>query len=84
MFSYFFTFRSLTAAQQARNILYTAGIGSELLRAPKSVASQGCGFVLLIAAQDAVPAADLLRAWRARFLRILRVYENGQTEEAEL
>lgn len=82
MFFYEFTFRSLTAAQQARNVLATGGIGAELLRAPQAIARQGCAFVLRVWAGNGARAADLLRAWQTRFLRVFRVYENGDVEEA--
>ena len=40
MFSYLFTFRSQTAAQSGRRILYEAGLWTQLRRAPQEVSSQ--------------------------------------------
>ena len=82
MFFYEFSFRSLTAAQQGRNVLSGGAISAELLRAPRAIAVQGCAFVLRVRAEDGLRAADLLRAWQSRFLRVFRVYENGYAEEA--
>ena len=42
MFSYLFTFRSQTAAQSGRRILYEAGLWTQLRRAPQEVSSLGC------------------------------------------
>ena len=41
MFSYLFTFRSQTAAQSGRRILYEAGLWTQLRRAPQEVSSLG-------------------------------------------
>lgn len=46
MFVYDFSFRSLTAAQDGRSVLQNAGVFSQLARAPKQIAEQGCGYVL--------------------------------------
>ena len=46
MFVYDFSFRSLTAAQDGRSVLQDTGIPSQLLRAPKAISEQGCGYVL--------------------------------------
>ena len=65
MFSYLFTFRSQTAAQSGRRILYEAGLWTQLRRAPQEVSSLGCTWGVYVEGADGVHAAQLLRAWRA-------------------
>ena len=62
MFSYLFTFRSLTAAQSGRNDLYRAGIETRIQRAPQEVSSLGCAWAVRVPAADGLRAAALLRA----------------------
>ena len=63
MFSYLFTFRSQTAAQSGRRILYEAGLWTQLRRAPQEVSSLGCTWGVYVEGADGVHAAQLLRAW---------------------
>lgn len=84
MFVYEFTFRSFTAAQGGRGVLQQAGIGCELLRAPRSLSDQGCGYVLRVQAQEGMAAAQALRAWHVSFVQLYRCFPNGVCQEAEL
>ena len=79
MFEYYFTFRALTPAQSARNVLLSNGIGACVDRAPRKLSSNGCGYVLRVAAQNGLRTASLLRS--AGFGHIYRVYHGGATEE---
>ena len=78
MFSYLFTFRSLTAAQSGRNDLYRAGIETRIQRAPQEVSSLGCAWAVR------VPAAELLRAALRPISGVYRLHPNGYLEEAAL
>ena len=61
MFDYYFTFRSLTAAQQAAAELQSHMIFPSLLRAPKSLSSMGCAYAARVMFPDGKFAAATLR-----------------------
>ena len=84
MFSYLFTFRSLTAAQSARNDLYRAGIETRIQRAPQEVSSLGCAWAVRVPAADGFRAAALLRAALRPVSGTYRLHPNGYLEEAAL
>ena len=48
MFSYLFTFRSQTAAQSGRRILYESGLRAQLRRAPPEISGLGCTWALYV------------------------------------
>lgn len=64
MVSYLILCRSLTHAQRTAHVLERAGISGHVMRAPKAIASEGCGFCVRISEQ-----------WLAEALRQLQ--ENG-------
>ena len=84
MFSYEFTFLSLTLAQSGRNALHSQGIGAKLLRAPAQLAAQGCAYAVQVQGRDGVRAAEVLRYYAGGFQRSFRVFPDGRTEEAAL
>ena len=83
MFLYAFSFRSLTGAQTGRDVLNVSGIAAELSRAPKSIAVQGCGFVLEVLEADGARAAQVLREHGVGYRRVFRLYDDGSVQEAE-
>ena len=84
MFSYLFTFRSQTAAQSGRRILYEAGLWTQLRRAPQEVSRLGCTWGGYGEGADGVHAAQLLRAWSSPVSGAYRVHPNGFLEKAQL
>ena len=62
MHEYYFTFRSITTAQRARELLRRQKLPGVLLRTPKAMALQGCGHSLRVPAGAAMP-------WRSRRTR---------------
>ena len=82
MFVYDFSFRSLTAAQDGRSVLQNAGVFSQLARAPKQIAEQGCGYVLEVDGPDGADALTLFLSSGVRFRRVFRQFDNGFVEEA--
>ncbi len=82
MFVYDFSFRSLTAAQDGRSVLQNAGVFSQLARAPKQIAEQGCGYVLEVRRSGRRRCADAVFAGGVRFRRVFRQFDNGFVEEA--
>ena len=83
MFLYAFSFRSLTGAQTGRDVLSFCGIASELSRAPKSIAVQGCGYVLEVSEADGARAAEALQSHGVGYRRVFRLYEDGAVQEAD-
>ena len=61
MNAYYFTFRSVTAAQRARRALTEAGVPAELRRTPGPLAKNGCGYCLRVAPRWIAAAANALR-----------------------
>ncbi len=84
MFSYLFTFRSQTAAQSGRRILYESGLRAQLRRAPPEISGLGCTWALYVDGADGVHAAQLLRAWNSPVSGVYRMHPNGYLEEAAL
>ena len=70
MNDYYFTFRSITTAQTGSAALHDAGLRHVLLRTPKSMARQGCGYSLRVTAARAALAAQCLRQAGASYQRI--------------
>lgn len=64
MVSYLILCRSLTYAQRTAHVLERSGISGHVMRAPKAIASDGCGFCVRISEQ-----------WLGEALKQLR--ENG-------
>ena len=84
MFSYFFTFRSQTAAQSGRRILYEAGMRTQLRRAPQSVSERGCTWAVYVDGADGVHAAQLLRAWSSPVSGAYLLHPDGYAELVQL
>lgn len=81
MFDYLFTFRALTPAQSARNVLSSAGIPALLERAPRTLSTQGCGYVLRVGANGAMQALSVFRSRNVGYARLYRAFYNGTVEE---
>ena len=80
MFDYYYTFRSITFAQRAQQILANARVPSAILRAPKSMSSKGCGYALKLRPGDAAKAAAVLRNAGAPYSGVYRVRPDGTAE----
>ncbi len=80
---YYVTFRSVTFAQRAERILSQAGYRCTLLRTPRWMEEQGCGYALRIWAKDIGDTAALLRGHRVPLRRIYLQQGDGQLEEIE-
>ena len=61
MNGFYFTFRSVTAAQRAQQLLQSAGISAGLLRTPAQLAVNGCGYCLRVGTRRAGAAMGLLQ-----------------------
>ncbi len=61
MKGYYFSFRSVTAAQKALRTLTDAGIPASMGRTPGALAKNGCGYCLRVAERWGPGAARALR-----------------------
>ncbi len=84
MFSYLFTFRSLTAAQSAGSILHRAAVACQVQRAPAQASAQGCGYAVRVPGTEGRRAASVLRMWQRPFGKSYRLSDGGRLEETAL
>ena len=84
MYFYFITFRSVTFAQRAEKLLNQQGYRVNLMRTPRWMEEQGCGYALKLWTNDIAAAVRLLRESRIQLRRVYVQLEDGQMEEANL
>ena len=78
---YYITFRSVTFAQQGERVLQKKGIRCTLLRTPKWMEQQGCGYCLRLWTEDIRPALQALRTAQVPLRKAYRQGRDGQLEE---
>lgn len=78
---YYITFRSVTFAQRGEKVLSGGNIRCTLMRTPKWMAEQGCGYCLRLWTKDVTPAVELLRRSNVALRKIYAQREDGQLEE---
>ena len=81
---YYITFRSVTFAQQAEKTMNRNGIRCTLLRTPRWMEAQGCGYALRFWTNDIAPALQLLRQEQIQLRRVYIQQGDGQLEELHL
>ncbi len=81
---FYITFRSVTPAQRGEQILNNAGIRVKLLRTPKWMEAQGCGYSLRLWAEQVHPAVKILRERGIPFRRVYVQLPEGNLEEIEI
>ena len=81
MFDCYITFRSITHAQRGSRVLENARIAHQLLRTPKAMAAQGCGYSLQLDFEMVQPAVEMLHKSAVPFQRVYCSGENGQYQE---
>ena len=84
MYFYFITFRSVTFAQRAEKLLNQRGYRVNLMRTPRWMEEQGCGYALKLWTNDIVAAVRLLRESKIQLRRVYVQLEDGQMEEVNL
>lgn len=77
---YYVTFRSVTFAQQGERVLQKKGIRCTLLRTPKWMEAQGCGYSLRLWTADIRPALAVLQQEQVPFRKIWIQRRDGQLE----
>lgn len=84
MYFYFITFRSVTFAQRAEKLMTKQGYRVSLMRTPRWMEEQGCGYALKLWTNDIAAAVRLLRESRIQLRRVYVQREEGQMEEINL
>ena len=84
MYVYFITFRSVTIAQRGEGLLKKKGILCKLLRTPRWMEEQGCGYSLRVRPADAAQCVQLLRGGNVPFRKVYLRRENDTVEELSL
>ncbi len=80
----YITFRSVTHAQRGEAVLGKAGIGCRVLRTPKWMEEQGCGYCVTLKRRDLETAVGLFRKNGVPFRKGYRKTEAGELEEVAL
>jgi len=78
---YYVTFRSVTIAQRGEKLLSSNRIRCALLRAPRWMEEQGCGYALKIWTGDLQGVLDLLQREGLALRRVYIQKKDGQLEE---
>lgn len=75
------TFRTVTPAQQAENLLRRNGFTCSLQRTPRRLEEQGCGYSLRIRCEDLYPGLDFLENHGVAYKKAYTLEKNGAVEE---
>ena len=78
------TFRSVTPAQRAEEVLRRAGVDCTLQRTQKWMEEKGCGYSLRMDRRDIMTAAAFLRQAGIHFRRAYTLRAGGAPEELRL
>ena len=78
------TFRSVTPAQRAEDVLRRAGVQCTIQRTPKWMEEKGCGYSLRLDRQDVMAAAMLLRQSGISYRKAYSLSDKGTPEELRL
>lgn len=81
---YFITFRSVTFAQRAEKLLNHRGIRVGLMRTPRWMEEQGCGYALKLWTNDIIDVVTGLRESRIQLRRVYSQSLDGEMEEVRL
>lgn len=80
---YFFTFRSVTAAQRGENVLKKSGIACTLRRTPRWMETRGCGYCLRVREQEWEDGLNVLARTGTAFSRVYAQNPDGSVVEVE-
>ena len=81
---YYITFRSVTFAQRGEKLLSRQNHRVNLMRTPRWMEEQGCGYALKLWTNDITAAVRLLRERRVQLRRVYTQREDGRMEEVTL
>ena len=78
---FYITFRSVTHAQRGERLLQEANYRCALMRTPRWMEEQGCGYALKLWTKDIEGAAALLRENHSILRKIYVQHRDGRMEE---
>ena len=81
---YYITFRSVTFAQRAEKLLHQQGIRATLMRTPRWMEEQGCGYALKLWTNAISAVVNLLRDSKIQLRKVYSQTERGDMEEITL
>ncbi|MBR3949766.1 MAG: DUF3343 domain-containing protein [Oscillospiraceae bacterium] len=84
MRSFYITFRSVTFAQRGERVLSGGRIRCQLMRTPRWMEEQGCGYALRVWTEDISGAVRLLRGSQIPLRRVYLQHGDGGMEELAL
>jgi len=84
MYIYLITFRSVTFAQRAEKLLNRHGTKVTMMRTPRWMEEQGCGYALKLWSQDIAQVVNHLRENRIQLRKVYVQRENGEMEDIRL
>lgn len=80
---YYITFRSVTFAQRGEKLLANRNLRVNLMRTPRWMEEQGCGYALKLWTNDISSAVQMLRESRIQLRRVYAQLEDGRMEEVK-
>ena len=84
MHFFFITFRSVTFAQRGEKLLNQRGHRVSLMRTPRWMEEQGCGYALKIWNNDILTVVKLLRENKIQLRKVYVQLEDGRMEEVKV
>ena len=81
---YLITFRSVTFAQRAQQVLQKTNILCQLQRTPKMLTSRGCGYCLRLWESDVTAAVAVLRNEQIAYGKVFELGEDSTPRERAL
>ena len=81
---YLITFRSVTFAQRAQQVLQKTNILCQLQRTPKMLTSRGCGYCLRLRESDVTAAVAVLGNEQIAYGKVFELGEDGIPRERAL
>ena len=81
---YYITFRSVTYAQRGEKLLSRQNLRVSLMRTPRWMEEQGCGYALKIWSEDIFTVIRFLRENKVQLRKVYAQQENGDMEEVKL
>ena len=84
MVHYLIMCRSLTYAQRSARTLERAGITATIMRAPKRLSREGCGYCVKISQRRLQQALGALDRGNMPYNRVYIVHQNGEAAEVAL
>lgn len=80
----FITFRSVTPAQRAEQLLRREGFICHIRRTPRWMESNGCGYALQVRLSDVVDAVKALSREAISYRKVYLLGDHGRAEEMTL